>query len=143
VPRGSWSARWGALLRGVVFFDLRGWVEAAAPGWWLHRMARVQVGGADQGRPVPYTLFGWVLLPAWGLGLLAAAWRGGPGSRRGVLVLCLLWVGWSIGLPCLVDGQEANRMRFASLGVLLVGGALAAAGTREPPSPGGSGASRA
>lgn len=117
----------------VVFHDLRPWIEPWTPGLWVHDDARIQVGGPDQGRPVPYTLFGLVLLPGLFLASGVGLWRrrGAWGIREAMLALCLGAVAWPLVVACSSDGQEANRMRFASSGPLVVALCLLAAGRRE------------
>lgn len=72
-------------------------------------------GAARAGKtPYPYTVFGFVLLPA--LLLLSVGLIMRRGSRRrpegGALLLCLYCLAWVLVVPCLTDGFEGNRMRF-------------------------------
>ena len=58
---GVQDARWityGAHYQRIAFYDLRPALERMLPGFFLHQEAVVQ------GVPVPYTLFGFVVLPA-------------------------------------------------------------------------------
>jgi hypothetical protein len=114
---GPADARWIAYATAyeqALFHDLRPTLEPLAPGMFLHREAMIR------GRPVPYTVFGFVVLP--GLVILAI-WRQVRGPRtvrtatEAAALLCLVWP--MVG-ACLTDGQEGNRMRFSTVPALLV-----------------------
>jgi hypothetical protein len=98
--------------RGV--FDLRPAIERLQPDLFLHREAMLR------GRPVPYTLFGFVVFP---LLVALAAWQQvfRPRTLRtttaAAALLCLLW---PMLAACLTDGQEGNRMRFSTTPGLIV-----------------------
>jgi hypothetical protein len=104
------------VLYRTIFFDLRPMAERLWPNWFMHGYAVM-----PNHRAVPYTLFGAALLPAALAALLVAALR----HRRrpdGALALVLL----AILVPpmvaaCLTDGDEGNRMRFATTPMLVIG----------------------
>jgi hypothetical protein len=114
---GPTDARWIAYATAwedVAFPDLRPAVERVLPDFFLHREAMLR------GRPVPYTLFGLVVLPAI---LALAAWQqiAHPRTLRSAVALAaLLVVLWPMLAACLTDGQEGNRMRFSTTPALLV-----------------------
>jgi hypothetical protein len=100
----------------TVFYDLRPAAERLWPDWFLHREAHM-----PNGRPIGYSLFGALLYPA---ALIALAVAGARRARTpdGALVLVLL----AITVPpmvaaCLTDGEEGNRMRFATTPMLVIG----------------------
>ena len=108
---GNEAYRRYALAHWALFYaDLRPLAETASARWASLGVSRIT------GRPVPLTLFGWGVFPLILIGTLALNWK--PAVRQGdavagvclLMALCILWV---MGVPCLTDGQEGNRMRFA------------------------------
>lgn len=108
---------WGAYATAyerILFADLRPTVERVLPDLFLRREAVVD------GKPVPYTLFGFVVLPAI---LVSAAWQqvARPrGLRAAVAAAALSILLWSMLATCLTDGQEGNRIRLSTTPALLV-----------------------
>lgn len=107
---------WCAAHSAVLFADLRPLVERLTPGAAVHRRAVVWAG------PVPYTLFALVGLPALLAAAAAAAWRrrGRRSAADAVAALAAFDLLWTLVVPCLSDGLEGNRMRFASAPMLLL-----------------------
>jgi hypothetical protein len=109
-PASAPYIRYVDLWRNGLFMDLRPLAERAWPSSFLHEAAVVR----STRRPVPYTLYGFVLF----LALVAAlAARGNRAKRRNdaaiawillALILCPMVA------ACLTDGTEGNRMRFAT-----------------------------
>jgi len=98
----------------TAFLDLRPAGERLLPGLFVHREAMIRR------RPVPYTLFGVVVLP---LLLALAAWqqfRCPRSVRTATAAAALLALLWPMAGACLTDGQEGNRMRFSTTPALLV-----------------------
>ncbi len=120
-PRGPDSRAYRAYARAwevLWFTDVRRPLEAATPGLPFHRYAILRATGA----PLPYTLFALLWFP---LGLLLAARRLAERAFRAspaapLLALSLLAVLWTMLVPCLTDGIEANRMRFSTAPLWLV-----------------------
>jgi len=114
---GVQNARWivyAAEYQRIAFADLRPTVERLLPNLFLHREAVVI------GQPVPYTLFGFVVLPVI---LALAAWQqiARPQSvRTAVAAAALTIVVWAMLATCLTDGQEGNRIRLSTAPALLV-----------------------
>jgi hypothetical protein len=110
-PYRGYAGIWGALF----FADLRPIIEGVTPSFEFHEQARVLSGR------VPYTVFGLIFplcLAAVALTVLRRRRSADTGAAiAGILLLVLLW---SAALPCLTDGVEGNRMRFATSPFLLV-----------------------
>ena len=117
-PDSSAYAWYADLWRRTLFADLRPFVERRYPHWFLHRYAVVD---ADSGRYVPYTLFGFVLFPAFLLILVVKAVR----RRRDVGGATALVMVATMLLPVvassLTDGLEGSRMRFSASFLVPVG----------------------
>jgi hypothetical protein len=97
--------RYARAYEQILFFDLRPYVEWLHPGFFLHRYAMVT------GTPVPYTVFGFLLLPAVLIAALVQTLRERSARSAGMAVALFCLVTPMIGV-CLTDGQEGNRMRF-------------------------------
>lgn len=100
-PYAAWARAWNA----AFFRDLRPALGGPGPD-------------VLQGVTVPLPLYGVALFPL----LLLSGWI--AAARRGRLAVALavlfcIPVFWSLVVPCLTDGIEANRMRFASTPLLL------------------------
>jgi hypothetical protein len=114
---GPTDAGWIAYATGyqrTLFRDLRPAVERLMPNLFLHRQATVER------RPIPYTVFGVVVLPAI---LVLAAWQqvARPRSpRTAVAAAALLVLLVPMLAVCLSDGREGNRMRLSTTPALLV-----------------------
>jgi hypothetical protein len=111
--------RYALAYERVFFLDLRPFVQARRPGWFLHAQA------LDRKGPVPYTVAGFLIFPAIAaivVALLATRpWRQ-PEALAAVALVCWLWP--MIG-ACLSDGWEGNRMRFSTGPAFLVMAAFA------------------
>jgi hypothetical protein len=111
---------YAGVYRALLFTDVRPWVERATSGLDLHRHMVLK----STGEPLKYTLFGLLWFPAVALATVAALFR--RGRLRTVegwaSVFALYAVAWTMVVPVLTDGIEANRMRFytAPLFTLLV-----------------------
>jgi hypothetical protein len=113
--------------RRTVFADLRPFVEARHPDWFLHRYAVAPNG------PVPYTLLGFVVFPVFLAILVAKAVR----RRRDVGGASAIVLSTTLLTPmiaaCLTDGLEGNRFRFATSFLGLIGACwLLAPGPFDP-----------
>lgn len=107
--------QWELAYRDYVFFDLRPCIESSFPDWWLHKSAMTR----DQ--KVPYSLFS-VVFP---LLMIAVVWKVVRSvvncSELDVLAACMcLLLMWSVLVPSISDGAEANRMRFATSPLVLL-----------------------
>jgi hypothetical protein len=105
-PEKGW-ARYAEVYEAGLYTDLRPLLASA-------KALLVNRGPEPPKRRMPYTLFGVVLFPL--VILLAVSflvqrrpWV--PGSRA--LLLALYNVGWLLVVPCLGDGYEGNRIRYA------------------------------
>jgi hypothetical protein len=111
------DARWHAYMstyERIMFVDLRPAVERLLPDLFLHREAVVD------GKPVPYTVFGFVVLPTI---LALAGWQqvARPRSvRTAVAAAALAMLVLPMMVTCLTDGQEGNRIRLSTTPALLV-----------------------
>lgn len=109
-PERSAYRAWQSAAASLMYADLRPAVEAVWP--WLARTARSYVTD----RPVPLTVFGLLVFPAVMLASLARharrfSQRAAPDSATAlVMAVLILWV---LVVPCLTDGHEGNRMRYA------------------------------
>ena len=68
------------------------------------------------GRPVPWTVFGVLILPGILIGACAAHVRRFSCHGSVASAVCMLAVAivlWVLVIPCLTDGHEGNRMRYA------------------------------
>jgi hypothetical protein len=99
----------------ALFLDLRPFVEERWPGWFLHRYATVR------GRAVPYSVFGFLLLPLLVvlLGAKGVRYRRRVGGATALVLLAVVL--WPMLGACLTDGQEGNRMRFATTPLVVAG----------------------
>ena len=108
---GNATYRWYARLHQAVFYpDCEPVLESI-----MGRNVELVRSGLTRQR-VPVTLFGLVFFPVILIG--ATVTNGVDAARRRdaaamvclVMITCILWV---LVVPCLTDGQEGNRMRFA------------------------------
>jgi hypothetical protein len=113
-PASDAYRRYADGYRSFFFADLRPWIEPATPRWFLHDEARIR------GRAVPYTLFGFVVLPALVIAVLVQAWARPWAAQSAIVIIALLCLLWPMIGACLSDGQEGNRMRASSEAVLVV-----------------------
>jgi hypothetical protein len=95
------------LHRGLLFADLRPALERIWPA---------AVPESIRGQGVPMTLFGVVVLPltlaaAFALGV--SRWRRSRGEAA-ILLTFAFCIVYALALPCLTDGIEGNRFRFAT-----------------------------
>lgn len=110
VGGNEWYRGYAMLHQAVFFPDLRPILERCWPA--LKRLACSHVTH----QPVAITLFGLLVFPAILttsiLRATSAQSEADHAIRRTsmVMVLCILWV---LFVPCLTDGHEGNRMRFA------------------------------
>ena len=114
-PTGSLYQEYAAIWGSLFFADLRPLIEGVAPSLGFHEHARVLE------RRVPYTVFGLlfpVCLAAVALTVLRK--QGSRDVRTAIAGILLLVLIWSVAVPCLTDGVEGNRMRFATSPFLLV-----------------------
>jgi hypothetical protein len=113
-PADAWWRAYATAWSRAAFLDLRPAIERGLPGLFLHREARLR------GRPVPYTVFGFVLLPVL-LGL--AVWQQiarPPSVRIATAAAALACLVWPMLAVCLTDGQEGNRMRYSTTAAMIV-----------------------
>ena len=108
---GNAAYRAYALAHQAVFYpDLRWLGEAILPA------VTASIRSGVTGNLVPLTLFGVLFFPLVLLGALAWNWKAAAHRRDAAALTCLLMafcVSWVLVVPCLTDGHEGNRMRFA------------------------------
>lgn len=98
----------------VVYANLRPLLERRFPHWTLHQAATVG------GRPVPYTLFGFVLFPLTVAAVLVRWLRAPWTPREAAVAIAMFSVLWAMLGACATDGIEGNRMRFSTTGLFAV-----------------------
>lgn len=98
--------------RALLFTNVRPWIERATPSLDLHRRMVLKATG----EPLRYTLFGLLWFPAIALASTVGCFgRGRMRSIEGWTTLFALYAGsWTLVVPVLTDGIEANRMRFST-----------------------------
>ncbi|MGC9335669.1 MAG: hypothetical protein ACP5JJ_16095 [Anaerolineae bacterium] len=107
----------------LFFLDVRPWLEPHAPGLFQ--------GLEVHGRPLPMTVFGvltFPLLMITALLMVLKQCKGRQFLQAGRILIPWFTLFWLLLIPCLTDGSEGNRMRFAATSYLVV---LAAAVTKE------------
>lgn len=108
---GNAAYRTYALAHQAVFYpDLRWLGEAILPA------VTASIRSGVTGHLVPLTLFGVLVFPLVLFGALAWNWKAAVHRRDAAALTCLLMVFcvlWVLVVPCLTDGHEGNRMRFA------------------------------
>jgi hypothetical protein len=95
-----------SLHRCIFFTDFRPFLSRSWPQL---------VPDSLHGTNYPMTFFGVVLLPFVLLAALPLVWRMRKACRERAAFVVLLWFCsvWVLAVPCLTDGTEGNRMRFA------------------------------
>jgi hypothetical protein len=95
-----------SLHRRIFFADFRAFLSRSWPQL---------VPDSLHGTNYPMTFFGVVLLPFVLLAALPVAWLMRRSCRERAAFVVLLWfcTVWVLAVPCLTDGTEGNRMRFA------------------------------
>jgi hypothetical protein len=115
-PRGPANAAYEGYAQAwqaLFFTDVRPLVEPATPGLApLHGIAILRRDGS----PLRYSLFGLLWFPlVVGLAAASLLWRGQRRSvAGGAILLSLYAVGWTLCVPIMTDGIEANRMRYST-----------------------------
>lgn len=104
----GWKA-WSDAYKAMFFVDLRPLLERLVAAPELHAQVNMR------GQPLPYTLYGFVLLPAvlFAALLIMARRRSRHRVEEVVVVLALLAVCWVLLASSLLT-QEGNRVRFAT-----------------------------
>ena len=97
------------LISSSIFFDLRPLLSNIEPAdiEWPH-VIRIN-------KEVPYTVFGLVIFPLLLAGSVIITYRALKNNETfGYLYLIYLYnILWVVIIPCLTDGYEGNRMRYA------------------------------
>lgn len=82
------------------------------------RLSKCKLFGISRftGEPIPLTLLGLVIFPLIMIGTWATNWKPAFRDANATAIVCLLMsfcILWVLAIPCLTDGHEGNRMRFA------------------------------
>jgi hypothetical protein len=109
-PTTASFRRYAIAWRDTLFMDLRPPAERVAPSWFLHQAAVVP----RIGRPVPYTLYGFLLFPALIVALTVRGIRADRRNDAAIAWTLLAVIACPMVAVCLTDGTEGNRMRFAT-----------------------------
>ena len=99
----------------LLFLDVRPWLEPLAPDLFQ--------GLAIRGLPLPLTIFGVLTFPLLMLTTLPVAlkaYRNKQFLQVGEMLIPWFSLFWLVLIPCLSDGSEGNRMRFAATSYLIV-----------------------
>jgi hypothetical protein len=115
-PPSSTYQAWARFVNDILFADLRPAIEDRWPDWSVHRYAVTL-----RNRPVPYSLFGVIVLPSVLVALSLAGLRHSRELGGAAALLVLAIVVPPMVAVCLTDGQEGGRMRFAAMPVLVIG----------------------
>jgi len=104
-------------IRNIFFYDLRPPLGTLIPpGFRWPHVIRLN-------RDVPFTIFGLLCFPTLlSLSILMTKekWHSGKKAEAAFLALILFNVSWALAIPCLTDGYEGNRMRYAIFPLLLM-----------------------
>ena len=100
-------------IKSSLFYDLRSQITQLGPRakYWMERTII-----EEDNEPVSFSIFGLFLFPFFlttSSVLILSTFLNGN-TRRGILYLTALWtILWVLVIPCLTDGFESNRMRYA------------------------------
>ncbi len=114
-PENQAYQNYARLYNKLFFLDVRPWLESRAQD--LFQALEVQ------GRHLPLTIFGLFTFPLLMIAALLVGLKRCRGRQflpAGEILIPWFTLSWLLLLPCLTDGSEGNRMRFAATSYLVV-----------------------
>ena len=107
-PASKWYQKWASWHKKIFYFDLTPLINTLSPD---------TVSKSLQQNRIQINLFGLILFPIAILSFLHVLFLNIQKKdlpQTGIILLSLFCIAWVLGVSCLTDGAESNRMRFST-----------------------------